>query len=133
MPVQKKSLNPIPSSMRGKKRYVKFRFICARQGLSSPSRGEDRALHQAEHALAERDAWLSIQSTFSSLFGSQGMAEQRLWLLKWFPESNEGILRCSLAEEENVKAGLLFVQKVGPENVVPLIVKVSGSVKKLKG
>ncbi|VVB99776.1 Ribonuclease P protein component 2 [uncultured archaeon] len=113
MPPQKKSLNPIPSSLRGKKRYVKFRFICSKP-------------------LAERDAWQSILRAFGGLFGSQGMAEQRLWLIKWFPEKNEGILRCSLQQEENVKAGILFVQKVGPETVVPLILKVSGSVKKLK-
>ena len=113
MPEGKKSLNPIPSTLRGKKRYVKFTFISAVQ-------------------VSERDAWNSISSAFSRLFGASGMAGQRLWLVKWYPQSNEGILRCALAEEEMVKAGLLFVQNAGSGPVIPLILKVSGSVKKLK-
>ncbi len=113
MAVNKKALNPIPPTLRGKKRYIKFRFLC-------------RA------TLRERDAWAAVSGTFSSVFGSAGMAEQRLWLVKWLHEKNEGILRCSLAEEERVKAGLLFVQRVGVDVVIPVIVAVSGSVKKLK-
>ena len=113
MAAKKKSLNPIPPTLRGKKRYVKFRFICAQR-------------------LAEKDVWNSISNTFSRIFGASGIADQRLWLIKWFPEKNEGIVRCALAEEEEVKAGLLFVQRAGNENVIPLILKVSGSVGKLK-
>ncbi len=113
MAASKKSLNPIPSSLRGKKRYVKFRFI-------------------SQKVLIEKDIWASLSSTFQSLFGASGVAEQRLWLVKWFPGKNEGIVRCALAEEERVKVGLLFVQRVDSETVVPTIVKVSGSMKKLK-
>lgn len=113
MTTKKKGLNPIPSTLRGKKRYVKFKLICGK-------------------ALQEKEVWNSVSVAFQNLFGASGVAGQRLWLIKWFPESNEGILRCSLREEENVKAGLLFVQRVGTESVVPMIVKVSGSVKKLK-
>ncbi len=113
MASKKKSLNPIPSTLRGKKRYVKFTLIC-------------------RNSLSEKDVWSAISGTFARLFGASGIASQRLWLIKWFPQSNEGIVRCALAEEENVKAGFLFVQKVGTENVIPFIVKVSGSVKKLK-
>ena len=113
MAVKKKSLNPIPPTLRGKKRYVKFRLICAKK-------------------LAEKDVWPAVSGVFQRLFGSAGVGEQRLWLLKWFPDSGEGIIRCALAEEESVKAGLLFVQRVGAEMVVPVIVKVSGSVRKLK-
>ena len=113
MSEQKKSMNPIPPTLRGKKRYVKFRLLSAVQ-------------------LHEKDVWFSLSAGFSVLFGSAGIAQQRLWLIKWDSKSNEGIVRCSLREEENVKAGLLFVQKVGPDAVIPLILRVSGSVKKLK-
>lgn len=109
----KKSMKPIPPTLRGKKRYVKFSLLSGAR-------------------LREGEVNSAITSVFSSLFGSRGIAEQRLWLIKWFPEYGEGILRCSLPEEESVKAGLLFIQKVGSENVIPTIVKVSGSVRKLK-
>ena len=107
MAAAKKSLNPIPPTLRGKKRYIKFSFI-------------------SQKALAEKDAWAAVSGAFSRLFGSAGMAQQRLWLIKWDSKSNEGIIRCALAEEENVKAGLLFVQKVGAESVIPFILGVSG-------
>ncbi|MBI4210685.1 MAG: hypothetical protein HY544_04230 [Candidatus Diapherotrites archaeon] len=114
MPSGKKSLNPIPPTLRGKKRYVKFRLVCGAK-------------------LAEKDAWPAVSGVFSGLFGSSGMGLQRLWLLKWFQDSNEGIIRCALREEENVKAGILFLRRVGQQDVIPMIVKVSGSVRKLKG
>ncbi len=110
---EKKSMKPISPTLRGKKRYVKFRLICSQ-------------------ALQEKGVWFSLSNTFSSLFGGKGIAEQRLWLVKWFPGKNEGILRCSLQEEEDVKAGILFISRVGSAQVIPTIVKVSGSIKKLK-
>ncbi len=113
MAVTKKSMNPIPSSLRGKKRYVKFALICA-----TP--------------IQEGDAKKALYSTFSQLFGEQGIAEQKLWPIKWRPEKNEGIVRCSLARLEEVKAGLLFIQRAGGQGVVPFIIAVSGSVGKLK-
>ena len=113
MAAGKKTLNPIPPTLRGKKRYVKFKLLCNAR-------------------LGERGVWNSVSGTFSSVFGSAGMAEQRLWLVRWFAEKNEGIIRCALSREESVKAGLLFIQKVGADSVIPLVLKVSGSVKKLK-
>ena len=113
MTVMKKSMNPIPSSLRGKKRYVKFALVCA-------------------NPVQEGDAKKALYSTFSQLFGEQGIAEQKLWPIKWLAEKNEGIVRCSLSRLEEVKAGLLFIQQAGGQKVVPLIVAVSGSVGKLK-
>ncbi|HIH10030.1 MAG TPA: hypothetical protein HA254_05180 [Candidatus Diapherotrites archaeon] len=113
MAAKKKSLNPIPLSLRGKKRYVKFRLLSPR-------------------AFSEKELWESVLATFGSIFGGKGVADQRLWLIKWIPEKSEGIVRCSMEETEGVKAGLLFVDKISGVPVIPLIVKVSGSVKKLK-
>ena len=109
----KKDLNPIPPTLRGKKRYIKFRVFTQKN-------------------LRENDVKYSLFGVFSRLFGASGVAEQKLWLIKWFPEKNEGIVRCSHLEEENVKAGLLFLSEIADEKAVPMVVSVSGSIKKLK-
>ncbi|HLC79336.1 MAG TPA: Rpp14/Pop5 family protein [archaeon] len=111
--MEKKSQKPIPPTLRGKKRYIKFSLLCSAN-------------------LSERDVGAEISNIFSAIFGASGIASQRLWLIKWFSQKNEGIVRCALPQEENVKAGLLFLQKVRQEQVIPVILKVSGSVKKLK-
>lgn len=109
----KKSLKPIPPTLRGKKRYVKFEFLC-------------------KISLGENDVKKSIWSVFQGIFGERGIADQKLWLIKWYSNTNTGILRCNLKEEENVKAGLLFIQSIVNEPVLPVILSVSGSMKKLK-
>lgn len=116
---EKRKYKPIPLSMRGKKRYILFRLIPV-FGSQEISKKHD-----------SKTVFSSILKTFESLFGQKGVSEQRLWLVKWFPNSMEGIIRCSLKEEENVKAGLLFLNDIGMP-VMPIVLKVSGSIKKLK-
>ncbi|MCR4335433.1 MAG: ribonuclease P protein component 2 [archaeon] len=109
---KKKSLKPIPPTLRGKKRYIKFEFIC-------------------NNALKEESVKKAIWGTFRGVFGEKGIAEQKLWVVKWNSAKNEGILRCSHTEEENVKAGLLFLKSVDNQEIIPLILNVSGSIAKL--
>jgi len=111
MSEKKKSLKPIPPTLRGKKRYVKFELI-------------------SDKPLSEEKVKKAIWATFRGIFGERGIAEQKLWLVKWLGK-NKGILRCSHKEEENVKAGLLFLKTIDNEEVIPLIIKVSGSMRKL--
>lgn len=109
----KKRVNPIPPTLRGKKRYVSFEFL------------SDRDLRRND---VERAVW----SAFSRVFGGKGIAEQRLWLAFWSENGNKGVLRCSHLEESNVKAGILFLKAVNDIPVVPVLGKVSGSISKLK-
>ncbi|MCR4368777.1 MAG: hypothetical protein NUV67_02610 [archaeon] len=111
---EKKSFKPIPPTMRGKKRYIKFRLIC-------------------EGKIAERDVRGAIWGVFGQIFGDHGIAGQRLWMANWDFEKNIGILRCSLGPIEEVKAGLLFVRQAGGKEVIPVILGVSGTIKSLKG
>ena len=110
--VEKKSLKPIPPTLRGKKRYIKVEFISAVD-------------------LNESEVRASIWSKFTRIFGEKGIAEQKLWLVKWIGQ-NKCIFRCSLENEDNVKTGLLFVKKIGEIRVNPCILAVSGSLKKIK-
>ncbi|PIN85414.1 MAG: ribonuclease P protein component 2 [Candidatus Diapherotrites archaeon CG11_big_fil_rev_8_21_14_0_20_37_9] len=113
MAEHKKALKPIPPTLRGKKRYISFYLHC-------------------ESNLDENAVKKEIWRVFGGIFGEKGIAEQKLWLVKWYPEKNKGILRCSLKELENVKAGLLFISSVSGVKTMPLIDSVSGSVKKLR-
>ncbi|MFH1391641.1 MAG: Rpp14/Pop5 family protein [Candidatus Diapherotrites archaeon] len=109
---KKKSLKPIPPTLRGKKRYVKFELI-------------------SDQTLKEENVKKAIWSIFRGVFGEKGIAEQKLWVVKWNSVKNQGILRCSHTEEENVKTGLLFLKNVDKQETIPLILKVSGSLTKL--
>lgn len=110
----KKSLKPIPPTLRGKKRYVLFQLV-------------------AEKQFSELEVKKELFAKFKQLFGDFGIAKQKLWFISFNSQGNFGILRCSLEETENVKAGLLFLQSVNEVQVIPRIVSVSGSLKKLKG
>ena len=111
--VEMKKLNPIPLSLRERKRYIEFELI-------------------SEKRLEEKDVSFQLWKDFLSLFGEIGTAKQRLWLAYWNEEKNTGILRCSLKELEKVKAGLLFASKIKDVKVITRILKVSGTIKSLK-
>ena len=109
---EKKSLKPIPPTLRGKKRYVKVEFF-------------------SNSNLREIEVRDSVWNKFTRIFGEKGVAEQKLWLVKWLGK-NKCIFRCSLENVDNVKTGLLFVKKIGEIRVNPNIIAVSGSLKKFK-
>lgn len=114
MAVIKKRVKALPSSMRGKKRYVLFELL-AEKPLSA--------------ALVEK----AISQKFAQIFGSKGVAEQKLHFIGFYGEKNLGILKCSLEKSEDCKAGLLFLQGIAGIAAIPRVVSVSGSAKKLKG
>ena len=107
----KKGLNPIPLSLRGKKRYISFSLEC------------DKPLNEAQVSEA-------IWKALLQMYGEVGTAKQKPWLASF--SRNKGVLRCSHDSVEEVKAGMLFVEKVGETKVIPRILKVSDSVKGAK-
>ena len=110
---QKFSLKPLKPTLRGKKRYVQFRLF-------------------ADKNFDERSVERCIFSTFLALYGSTGVASQNLRLIRFNNGTNLGILRCSLPTLVEVKSGLLFLREINGIAVIPKILSVSGSLKKLK-
>ena len=110
---QKANLKPIPSTIRGKKRYVLF------------------ALH-SESRLRANDVNESLWKVMLKLFGERGVGEQKLWLVLWDERKGSGIARCSNNNVEELKEGLLFMKDVRGANVIPKTMAVSGSISKLK-
>ena len=111
---QKSNLKPIPSTIRGKKRYVLF------------------ALH-SESRLRANDVNDALWKVMLRLFGERGVGEQKLWLVLWDERKGRGIARCSNNNVDELKEGLLFMKDVKGTNVIPKTIKVSGSISKLKG
>ena len=109
----KKSIKPIPSSYRGKKRYILFELI-------------------SEKKLNEKDVSRELWHNFLRLFGSIGCAKAKIWFILFDTKKNKGIIRCANETVEEVKAGLLFLKDVKGAAVIPKILLVSGSIKKLK-
>ncbi len=109
----KQSMNPIPASYRGKKRYISFQLL-------------------AKEKFSEQDVGLAVWETFLHLFGEVGTARQKLWLVGFDSRQGIGVVRCALEHLEEVKAGLLFVKQVDGKPVVPKVLGVSGSLGKVK-
>ncbi len=107
----KKSIKPIPPTMRGKKRYISFELI-----------GGEK--------LSENEISKAVWENFLKLYGEVGVARQKIWMIEF--KKGKGIIRCANETTEEVKAGLLFLKKVSSMSVNPKITLVSGSLKKLR-
>ncbi len=109
----KKSIKPIPLSYRGKKRYILFELI-------------------SEKRLNEKDVSRELWNTFLRLFGEVGCAKAKIWPILFDGKKNRGIIRCANEGVEEAKAAILFLRDVNGVGVIPRILLVSGSLKKLK-
>ncbi|AJF60830.1 MAG: hypothetical protein J4224_04745 [Candidatus Diapherotrites archaeon] len=110
---EKNSLKPVPPTARGKKRYIQFRLI-------------------SEKKLDEKIVSSALNRLFLEFFGELGVAERRLWFIGFSPASCKGTVRCSHTAVESVEAALMFLKEVKENKVIPVILRVSGSIKKLK-
>lgn len=109
----KKSMKPIPKSMRGKKRYILFEII-------------------SEKKFAESEVKDALWKTILQLFGEVGAAKQKFWFVKWSGAKNRGIVRCALEHTDEVKIGLLFLKEINRTKVIPKTLLTSGGITKLK-
>ncbi len=109
----KKRLNPIPPTLREKKRYILFELIC-------------------DNKLETNDVAYALNDAFLSLFGSFGSARVSAKLIEWDKEQNRGILKCERSAKEHAIAALQFVREVKDSTVVPRVLLVSGTLRKLR-
>lgn len=113
MSIVKKAISPIKPTLRGKKRYVLFELI-------------------SNEKIAEYDVKNELNRVFMRLFGEFGVAERRIWFIKFDEARKAGIARCGHKYAEDAKAAILFLKEVKGKAVIPRIKSVSGSVHKLK-
>ena len=110
---EKKSLNPIPLSLRDKKRYLVFEL-------------------DSEKSLGEKDVSFAVKKLFLKLFGELGISKMNYQFILFSSKSKKGILKCRHTAVEDLKAGILLLKEVNGASIVPKTLKTSGTVKKAK-
>ncbi|MDO8428789.1 MAG: Rpp14/Pop5 family protein [Candidatus Diapherotrites archaeon] len=113
MKIAKTKLHALPSSMRIKKRYILVEFF-------------------SEQSFSLNELNQALQASALSLFGSSFTAQLALHLVDFNLAKKRAIVKCSRIELERAKTVILFLTQAGLTKVIPKIVKVSGSIKKLK-
>jgi ribonuclease P/MRP protein subunit POP5 len=104
--------------MRHRKRYIAFRLI----GLSNPT-PEKRESEKKE--LAQK-----LMENLISLFGEIGSTNSGVWV-EYF-DGKCGIVRCHRDALEKVKIALTLIDEINNQKVLPLIIGVSGTIKRCK-
>ncbi len=108
---QKKNRNPVPKTLRGKKRYLVVRFFSLQP-------------------LEAKTVFSSLNDLFFSLFGSVGVANQKVVWRAFEPQKNLLLVQCNALHENEVAAGLLLVRTIGLQEAVPSLVLKSGALQK---
>jgi RNase P/RNase MRP subunit POP5 len=108
---QKKNRNPLPKTARGKKRYLVCRFF-------------------SNASLDSKAVFSSLNELFFSLFGSVGVANQKVVWREFDPKKGLLLVQCNALHESEVAAGLLMVRKIGLQEAIPSLVLKSGSLQK---
>ncbi len=102
----------LPPSLRHRKRYIAFRLIG----------------HSGD--LDKREIALKLMDSMISLFGEVGSSYAGIWV-EYF-DGEYGIVRCYNKALEKVKIALSLINEIEGEKVLPLIIGVSGTIKKCK-
>ncbi len=109
----KKSVKPIPLSLRDKKRYLVFELI-------------------SENNLSEKNVSFALKKKLTELFGSFGLSKMNYQFIGLNEKTNKGILKCRHTATEDLIAGILLLKEVNGIKVIPKTLKLSGTVKKAK-
>ena len=110
---EKKSMNPIPLSLRDKKRYLVFELI-------------------TEQNLFGKDVNFALKNHLLKLFGELGLSKMNYQFIQFNEKSKKGILKCRHTAVDDLKAGVLLLKEVNGIKVLPKTLKTSGTVKKAK-
>ncbi|HUU77865.1 MAG TPA: RNase P subunit p30 family protein [candidate division Zixibacteria bacterium] len=73
-----------------------------------------------------------LWESFTNLFGSVGSSRAGLFIIKFNPEKNYGILRCSHLALNALRASLATINQINDIKVIIHIMKVSGTIKSLE-
>ncbi len=73
-----------------------------------------------------------IFDNFKELFGITGLSQADLTFINYDEEKGLGVLRCSHKLLDNVRASIAFIQKADGKNVSLNVLRVSGTIKKLR-
>jgi len=112
---EEKRPKTLPSSLRGRKRYIAYHII-----------SQEKILFQ--------DIINTIWHSILNLLGELGTSEADIWIIKdsYDEDKQIGILRCSHTSVEQVRAALALIDRIGDIRVIVKVLGVSGSIKATK-
>ena len=110
--VDEKRPKPLPSSLRGRRRYIAYQVI-----------SEDKIIFQ--------DLANSIWHSLLNLLGELGSSQADLWIARdIYDEKRQiGIIRCSHDKVEQVRTALALMERIGDARIVTKVLGISGSIK----
>jgi ribonuclease P/MRP protein subunit POP5 len=112
-------LKGLPPALRKKRRYIAFRLI-----------SESEANSSVKTDFELKDVANAILHTVMSLFGDYCGMNTGVWVEEF--NNGYGILRCNRDEVDKVKVALTLTCAVNGVNVIPVILGVSGTLKKCR-
>ncbi|MBR9691116.1 hypothetical protein GOV08_05535 [Candidatus Woesearchaeota archaeon] len=107
-------IKPLMPSLREKKRYLAFEIIADKESFSYK--------HSAD----------AINTEFIKLFGTHGMAQAGVLILKNQFENNKGIIRVSNKHLDKLRLALAMIKKINKKDVIVKSIIASGMIKKAK-
>ena len=112
-----KRMKVLPLSLREKKRYIAFKVI-----------------HEEGEDFPQEDLISAIWNTFLDFYGEHGVSTLSLKVLKdlWREKSKVGVVRCNHISVWKVILGLGLISRLGDTKITIKILKISGTLKKIK-
>ncbi|MDO8538181.1 MAG: Rpp14/Pop5 family protein [archaeon] len=110
---KKKSLNPIPLSLRDRKRYIVFEVLCSKK-------------------FSEQETINAMNKTFLQLFGEIGVSKMNYSTVLFNSSTNKGIMKTNNDSLVEAKSAILFLKSIASISVIPKILFVSGTINKAK-
>ncbi|MFH1229320.1 MAG: Rpp14/Pop5 family protein [Candidatus Aenigmatarchaeota archaeon] len=110
-----KKPKPLPSSLRGRKRYIAYQVI-------------------SESQFIFQDFINSVWHSMLNLLGELGSSQAEIWIARdIYDEARQiGIIRCSHDNVEQVRTSLALIDRIGDVRVIVKVLGISGSIKATK-
>ena len=106
-------LKPLPPTLREKSRYVLFKIYST------------RTFNRKEVSKAIFDAIFQF-------LGEDTASELSLWFIRWYEDSNMGILKVEHNRVDKIKTTLSLIKEISGSKVLITSIGVSGTLKKLR-
>jgi len=117
-------LKGLPPSLKKKKRYIAFRLISESE-ISTEKENEVSGGN-----FEVKDVAVAILHNLLSLFGDYCSMNTGVWVEEF--NNGYGILRCNNDELDKVKVALTLTGRVNGVDVIPVILGISGTLKKCR-
>ena len=113
--MEEKRPKPLPSSLRGRRRYIAYEII-------------------SQEKILLDDLMNTIWHTVLNFLGEHGTSETDMWIAKdtYDDKRQMGLIRCSHDSVEQIRASLALIERIGDVRVVFKVLGISGTIKAAK-